>query len=135
MLPRQSAWPQSPAASAPANFQTVDVYVDPHGKPLAAYQIELHTGAAEIVGVEGGQSPAFKAAPYYDPAALSHHRVIIAAFSLAKDLPSGKSRVARLHVYNASGQAVDYSATLTVAGTTDGSAIGASASISQGGLQ
>jgi hypothetical protein len=86
-------------ATAP-RFDFLDIYLDPHGTPLAAYQFELNVdpNAATIVGVEGGEHAAFKAAPYYDPAALTHNRIIIAAFNTGSDLPNTKTRVARLHL-------------------------------------
>lgn len=99
-----TAWgrlePESPIRDQPFRFAAVDVYLDSGPIPLAAWQFELTTGSgdAKIVGVEGGEHPAFKAPPYYDPKALTHSRIIIAAFSTAENLPSGKTRVARIHV-------------------------------------
>jgi len=37
----------------------------------------------EIVGIEGGEHPAFREPPMYDPKAMQHERVIIAAFNTA----------------------------------------------------
>ena len=70
-------------SSSEIRFVPVDVYVDPAGAPLAAYQFELKTvaGAVEIVGVEGGEHEAFSEPGYYDPAALKNNRIIIAAYS------------------------------------------------------
>jgi len=92
--------PESPIRDRSIRFVAVDVYIDSGTTPLAAWQFELTTGSgdAKIVGVEGGDHPAFKAPPYYDPKALTHSRVIIAAFSTAENLPSGRTRVARIHV-------------------------------------
>ncbi len=81
-------------------FEFIDIYVDSGDAPLAAYQFEL-TDSAEsikIVGIEGGEHEAFNAPPYYDPKALKNNRVIIAAFSTADDLPTGRTRVATVHV-------------------------------------
>jgi hypothetical protein len=85
---------------APVRFEAVDVYMDSGEVPLAAYQFELaaETGEIKIVGIEGGEHPAFKEPPYYDPAALSNDRIIIAAFNTGQNLPSGKTRVARVHL-------------------------------------
>jgi hypothetical protein len=87
---------------APARFRPVNVYIDSGSESLAAYQIEIKAGngapCAEIVGVEGGEHPAFRAAPYYDPAALHGGRIIIGALSTETNLPRGKARVAVLHV-------------------------------------
>ncbi len=103
----------APAAAAPAEaaagrFTHIDIYADPRGDELGAYQVEVEAldGAhVQLVGIEGGESAAFAAAPYYDPAALMQHRVILAAFSTGKDatgdqvtLPTGRTRIARLHL-------------------------------------
>jgi hypothetical protein len=85
---------QQPAASDVAvRFLTVDIFVDTKDKPLAAYQIEFSATntVAKIVGIEGGEHPAFRDAPYYDPKALQQERVILAAFSTEPDnrLPTG----------------------------------------------
>lgn len=81
-------------------FEAVDVFVDSGGTPLAAWQVELvdTSGRARVVGVEGGEHPAFREAPYYDPAALQHGRIVLAAFHVGADLPGGRTRVARVHL-------------------------------------
>jgi hypothetical protein len=83
-------------------FTFVDVFIDPHGKPLAAYQLALRatSGDVKLVGPEGGEHKAFAHPPYYDPKALLNDRVVIAAFNTgaAGALPSGRTRVARLRV-------------------------------------
>jgi hypothetical protein len=101
-------------------FAPVHVYLDPAGKPLAAYQFELvcsvpvraYSSADEddnasrrhyepqvkIVGVEGGEHPAFQEAPYYDPAALMNDRIIIGAFNTGADLPTTRTRIATIHL-------------------------------------
>jgi len=83
-------------------FVAVDVFVDSKGKPLAAYQLEFSVtnGNAKIVGIEGGEHPAFREPPHYDPKAIQKERVIIAAFSTepGAKLPSGKTRVATIHL-------------------------------------
>ncbi|HZK80254.1 MAG TPA: hypothetical protein VFC46_04285 [Humisphaera sp.] len=90
------------AADDKISFVTVNVFIDSRNSPLAAYQFEFSAveGHVEIVGVESGGHPAFASKPpYYDPAALHReHRVIVAAFSMADSLPSGKTCVARLHL-------------------------------------
>src|SRR5690348_13106857 len=83
------------ADDGPIRFRPVHVYVDAGGTPLAAYQIEIVVdGNAQIVGVEGGEHPAFALSPHYDPAALASGRIIIAAFNTGPDLPSQRTRVA-----------------------------------------
>ncbi|MDP6117102.1 MAG: hypothetical protein QF437_22660 [Planctomycetota bacterium] len=88
-------------AESGTSFKHIDVFVDSFEKPLAAYQFEIlvKEGDARIVGVEGGDHPAFKEAPYYDPEALKSGRIIIAAFHTGKDLPDGRTRVARVHLF------------------------------------
>jgi hypothetical protein len=83
-----------------ARFAPVHIYLDAAGKPLAAYQFELKatSGQIKIVGVEGGEHPAFREAPYYDPAALTHDRIIIAAFNTGTQLPQGRTRLATIHL-------------------------------------
>ena len=91
--------PVSQPTTSP-RFDYLDIYLDPHGTPVAAYQFELNVdpAAATIVGVEGGDHPAFKSAPYYDPAALTRNRIVVAAFNTGSDLPNTKTRIARLHL-------------------------------------
>jgi hypothetical protein len=83
-------------------FQAVDIYVDSVDQPLAAYQIELaaDTEAVKIVGVEGGEHPAYQEAPYYDPRAIQREQVVIAAFNTASadNLPTGRTRIATVHL-------------------------------------
>jgi hypothetical protein len=92
-----AASPTQPAASA--RFTYVDLIIDPHGQPLAAWQIEFSadTASVSLVGVESGEGPAYsKRPPYYDPAALAGHRIIVGDFSLDSTLPTTRTRVARL---------------------------------------
>jgi hypothetical protein len=115
-------------AEEPApRFRSVQIYVDSGDQPLAAYQIELvvTSGDAGIVGVEGGDPPAFRSAPYYDPAALKGGRIIIAAFNTGDDLPSGKIRVATVHMEETGAAAPVYQAKLIVAATSSGKPIDA----------
>src|SRR5262249_44019746 len=90
----------SRAPSTAARFTTADVFIDPHGAPLAAYQVEIlgDPSRVTLVGIEGGEHAAFKIPPYYDPKAMSGNRVILAALNAGTDLPRGKTRVARLHL-------------------------------------
>ena len=121
---------------APQNelrFEAIDVFVDPGNEPLAAYQFELQsrTPGVEIVGIEGGEHPAFEVPPYYDPAAMNNNRVIIAAFNTGKDLPAGRSRVARIHVQLQGPGGKQYETKLTVSATVNGQQIPATASVSR----
>ena len=119
-------------------FEAVDVYLDPQGEPLAAYQFELKdpSGDVAIVGIEGGDHPAFGEPPYYDPAALRHHRVIIAAFSTYTELPDTRTRVARIHYQITGEQDAQLTIQLEVASSPDGRDIeGTTTSLQKGELQ
>ncbi len=108
-------------------YQPVDVYVDSGDQPLAAYQLEVTVdGDAMIVGVEGGDAPAFAAAPHYDPKALAGGRIIIADLDVGTDLPHGRTRVATLHMRE-SGAPPTYQVTLQAAANADGTPIPATA--------
>lgn len=90
-----------PQVAAP-RFCMIHVNVDPKGQPLAAYQVEIAftNPAVKIVGIEGGERAPYTNAPHYDPKAIQHERVILAAFSLSPEtgLPTNKVRVASLHL-------------------------------------
>lgn len=104
----QAPTPQDPAAQNPTTrsapraavttFESLDVFVDTTTTPLAAWQAEITLDGAKLVGVEGGAHSAFADAPRYDAAALQGGRVLVAALATGDDLPSGRIRVARLHV-------------------------------------
>lgn len=117
----------TPRAAEP-RFLAVDLFVDPKGQPLAAYQLTLTAVGATIVGVEGGEHAAYSQAPYYDPAAIQHERVIIAALSTRADLPTAKTRVARVHVMTTGEGEPEFVLTMESAGTTDAEKIDAVAS-------
>ena len=108
-------------------FATLPVYIDSGNQHLAAYQFELKTvsGQIKIVGVEGGEHPAFADAPYYDPAARANDRIIIAAFNTGQDLPTGQTRIAKIHLQIVGEVEPEYQLELNVAGDEDGSEISA----------
>ncbi len=93
---------QSALEEGPTRFCAVDIFIDSKGAPLAAWQIEFAAtnGVAKIVGIEGGESGSFLNPPFYDPKAIQNDHVIIAAFSTAPvtKLPTGKTRVATIHL-------------------------------------
>lgn len=91
--------PTDIAADAP-RFEAIDVFVDSGDQSLAAWQLELtsRSKGVEIVGIEGGEHPAFAEPAYYDPRAMNNNRVILGAFNTGNNLPSGRSRVARVHI-------------------------------------
>lgn len=129
----QSAQPQDilepQGESQPeVRFKTLDIVIDAGDAHLAAYQFELNAlDGMVLVGVENGEHAAFGDAPHYDLAAINSGRIIVAAFNTGDDLPSGKTRVCRLHVQETG--SVTYDITLTVAADADGNAIDANISI------
>ncbi len=108
-------------------FCAVDIYVDSAGTPLAAYQLEFTAtnGTAKIVGIEGGAHPAFRTPPYYDPKAIQHERVILAAFNAAApdQLPTGKTRVATIHLQTVEGAPPAFKLKLRTAADSKGNKI------------
>ncbi|MDB5334175.1 MAG: hypothetical protein JWP03_5326 [Phycisphaerales bacterium] len=135
--PDSGPTPSPPApspASAPerVSFVPLHVFIDPGGKPLAAYQIEViaTAGDATLVGIEGGDDPAYSDAPYYDKRAMRKHRIIIAAFNTGTALPTAPTRVATL-MFRVAGTAEPHcAATLQVAASSDGKAIPATVTLS-----
>jgi hypothetical protein len=81
-------------------FVAVDVFVDAGEHTLAGWQLDVTFGSATLVGVEGGEPAAFRAAPTYDSRALRGGRVVLAALAreATAQLPNGRVRTARLHV-------------------------------------
>ena len=122
--------PDDPAENT-ARFEAIDVFVNSGNLPLAAWQLEIRSTAndVQIVGIEGGEHPAFAEPPYYDPRAMNGNRVIIAAFNTDDNLPTGRSRVARIHVQLRSPGATTWLSQLTTAATGDGTKISAEISI------
>ncbi len=116
-------------------FEAIDVFVDSGNQPLAAWQLELscHTKDVEIVGIEGGEHPAFKEPPYYDPRAMNNNRVILGAFSMNSDeqLPTGRSRVARVHLQVTGPGERLWHTELTTAASSDGRKIQGELSIAK----
>jgi hypothetical protein len=124
----------APVPTTDASFTYVDVAIDPHGSPLAAYQFELRATAGDVklVGIEGGEHAAFAKPPYYDTRALLNDRIVIAAFNTGTDLPSAKTRVARLMVRVTGPVPPKYDVKLQVAASSDAKPIDANISISEG---
>ncbi len=116
------------SASA-VRFQAVDIYVDSMNQPLAAYQIEFaaNTEAVKIVGIEGGEHPAYKEAPYYDPRAIQREQVVIAAFNTAPadNLPTGRTRIATVHLQISGDVEPGFIARLKTAATVQGEKVAA----------
>ena len=120
----------------PSPFTYVDVFIDPHGSPLAAYQFELRATAGDVklVGIEGGEHKAFAAPPYYDSKALLVERIVIAAFNTGSDLPAAKTRIARLMV-RVGETKPKYDVKLQVCASADAKPVMGEISISEGAAQ
>jgi len=82
-----------------------------------------------IVGIEGGSSKAFREPPFYDPKAMQGERVIIAAFSTEapEHLPSGKTRVATIHIVTTGAARPAFELKLQTAADSAGKRISATA--------
>ncbi len=117
--------------TGPVRFRPLDVFIDTGDIPLAAYQVELVAvvGDSQIVGVEGGAHAAFKDPPYYDAKALMGGRIILAAFNIGDDLPTGRHRVCTLHVREAGPVPPDYGLELIVAADPTGRPVRAKVAI------
>jgi hypothetical protein len=128
----------APAPATEASFTYIDVSIDPHGTPLGAYQFELRATAGDVklVGIEGGEHAAFAKPPYYDTRALLNDRIVIAAFNTGTDLPSAKTRVARLMVRVSGPTLPKYDVKLQVAASSDAKPLsGATIALSEGAAQ
>lgn len=106
-------------------FIPLDIYADPMGESLAAFQIEIEDtmNASSIVGIEGGEHVAFMNPPRYDPAAIQNDRVILAAFSLGENLPVTRTRIATVHLLISGGDQPGYTLRKCIAAGPDGSPI------------
>jgi hypothetical protein len=136
--PARDLPPTLPATkSSDVRFAWVDAFIDPLGQPLAAYQFELTAEGADVtlVGVEGGEHPAYVEPPYYDPKANLQNRIVIAAFNTGDDLPKTRTRVARVMVRVSRTGQPRYSAKLDVCASNDVKPINASISVSEGAAQ
>jgi hypothetical protein len=118
--------------STHVRFITMDVFINSQSQPLAAYQLQLAAtnGVAKIVGIEGGEHPAFREAPHYDPKAMQSDRVIIAGYSTENQLPVGKTRVATIHL-QVTGDSPQFGIHLETAGNTAGNRIEAEATFEE----
>ena len=116
-------------------FAAVDVYLD-SDEPVAAWQFELadRRGMMKVVGVEQGESAAFERVPYYDREAVRRgqaDRIIVADYSLADvdELPSGRSRIATIHLMLSGDSDADFNLQLVTATTYDGEVMDARISL------
>jgi hypothetical protein len=87
----------------PKQFAIYQILIEPQEEQkLAAWQVELNYSNLEIVGIAGGDEP-FEKPSDYDSRGLSGGRIILATFSLAKNLRVGRQVVARVHVLEQAG--------------------------------
>ena len=110
-------------------FSVLEIYLET-AEPVAVWQFELReaSGTMRVVGVESGDSDAFGEAPYYDLAAVSGgaaDRIVVADYSLrpAAELPTGRSRVATVHVRLEGTADPEYVLNLMAAGGANGEPI------------
>lgn len=132
------ATPAGDHASPGVRFTRIDVFVDPGGAPLGAYQVDLQPvgDRVTLVGVEGGDAGAFADPPYHDPAALSpsnRGRVILAACRTVGEGSTGPVRVARLHVRTSGDAPPKFDARLAAAADPAGTRIKAGVTLRAGG--
>lgn len=116
-------------------FAAVDIYLDTP-EPVAAWQFELgdRQGTMKVVGVEQGESPAFERVPYYDREAVrlgEADRIVVANYSLADvaALPTGRARIATIHLMLSGADDADFNLQLVTATTYDGEAMDARISL------
>ena len=64
-------------------------------------------------------------APYYDSAALANDRIIIAAFNTGQNLPTGRTKIAIIHLQIIGDVEPEYQLELNVAGDENGREISA----------
>ena len=124
------------AQEAPAGrFMAVDVFLN-SPMPVAAWQFELTeaNGMMKVVGIENGESAVFGDAPYYDREAVqlgTADRIVVADFSLAdeSELPSGRIRVATIHMMLSGEDSPQFVVNLVTANAFGGQSIGAAISL------
>ena len=129
--------PDTAVGDLATKFQAIDIFVDSGEQQLAAYQLAVSSDShvIRIVGIEGGEPIAFREPPFYDPKSLQQDTTILASFSIDDQLPSGRFRLARIHVeYDVAAEADDsneptYLTELVVAANSDGQNIDATVSV------
>jgi hypothetical protein len=128
--------PASHPLLASPRFTAVNVYIDPKGQPLAAYQFELMAQGAGVtlVGVEGGEHPAYAEPPYYDPKANVENRIVIAGFNTGDNLPTHRTRVATIMLRVTGATPPNYVAKLQVSASGDAKPIDADIQAIEGAM-
>jgi hypothetical protein len=135
LLTLQAVSAATQAPETAVGFETVDVFVNTTDHALAAYQLEFFAASGEvrITGIEGGAHPAFAAPPYYDPKAMQQDRVILGAFTTdaATALPTGRTRVATIHLQTIGAGPKDFEIRLQAAADAAGRTIAADATFQE----
>jgi hypothetical protein len=122
------------AGAEQTRFLAMDVFIDPKGQALAAYQLEIAAPpGVKIVGVEGGEHPEFRKAPYYDPKGIQRERLIVAAFTTADEtkLPRAQTRVLTLHLESASAETPKLEMNFKLTAATNGQKIPSDITLSE----
>ena len=116
-------------------FCAVDIFIDSGSTPLAAYQVRfaVTNGMARIVGIEGGEHPAFRQPPFYDPKAIQNDVAIVASFNTAPaaELPKAKTRVATIHLRTTGARPPQFELKLQTAADARGDKISCGASFEE----
>lgn len=125
------------ATESRVRFVHVTIYIDAGERALAAWQVEflVRAGDVEVVGVEGGEHPAYAEPAYYDPSALREDRLILAAFDTGTNLPTERTRVATLHLMVRGAATPELDVRLVVAADPDGRSFDATVTMEEGGMR
>lgn len=123
-------------AQAPTSeFAVFDIYLDSGAEPVAAYQLKIsdERAAVKILSVEGGEHSAFSDPPKFDAKAIQRDVIKIAAFSLngRAQLPTGRTRIASLHVEIGPGLTPEWIATVQAAAGPGGAKISTQVTLSK----
>jgi len=128
-------WVGAAGSVRAGEFAVFDVFVDSGAEPLAAYQLKIsdEKAAVKILSVEGGEHASFAKPPKFDEKAIQRDVIKLAAFSLEtrEKLPSGRVRVASLHVEAGPEMTPDWKAVVEAAGGPGGRKISATVLISK----
>jgi len=122
-------------AETGSRFGYVDIFIDPKGQAVAAWQLEFsaEVGQISLVGIEASDHAAYAARPaYYDPAALAGSRIILANYSLDPKLPKSKFRVARVMVEIRGEGKPQYVTKLIAAADAGGKTVSVEVSLNEG---
>jgi hypothetical protein len=114
---------QQKNAEVVKEFAVYDVFIEVE-QQISSWQFECsyNKDLLQISGIEGGQG-VFSDPADYDSKGLNGGRIILAAYSLDKQLPKGKVRVSRLHVYEKKSQLLNSITKLIVAADINGKEI------------